>query len=202
MRGIYAIVDAAASRDPVAALAPILDAGIVVVQYRAKSGVDRATVRAMVARTRAARALLIVNDDFDAALDADGWHAGQEDLAARDPVTCRRLLGDRLFGISCGTPEEARVAEALGADYLGTGPFRATASKADAGDAIGVAGVAAVVAATRLPVAAIGGIDRDALADVARSGARMAAVISAISLASDPGAAARALVARWNEVAP
>jgi len=176
----------------------LLDAGVRVVQYRAKAGVDHALVRALHARAVAAGALLIVNDDFDAALLADGWHAGQEDLAGRDVAHLRAALGTRLFGVSCGVPEEARHAEAFGADYVGTGPFATTGSKADAGAAIGAAGVRAVVGATRLPVVAIGGIGPGNLAEVAGTGAAMAAVISAIAGAADPAAAARDLVRRWE----
>jgi thiamine-phosphate pyrophosphorylase len=175
----------------------MLGGGIRVVQYRAKAGVDRALVRRMHALTRAAGAWLIVNDDFEAALEADGFHAGQEDLAAKEPAETRLRLGARLFGVSCGVPDEARRAEAFGADYVGVGPFAATATKLDAGEALGEAGLRAVVAATRLPVVAIGGIDLAALPAVRRTGAAMAAVVSAIARAPEPGAAARELVERW-----
>jgi thiamine-phosphate pyrophosphorylase len=200
-RGIYAIVDAAVSPAPLALLDAVLDGGIRVVQYRAKAGVDRALVRAMAAKTRAAGAVLIVNDDLEAALDADGWHGGQEDLARYGPERVRVRLGGRIMGVSCGVPDEARAAEAAGADYVGVGPFAATGSKADAGVPIGAAGVAAVVAATRLPVVAIGGIDAAALPAVVASGAAMAAVISAIAAAAEPSVAARTLVAGWTALA-
>ncbi len=188
---------------PQAFLDEVLSAGVRLVQYRAKRGVDRRVLHALVVRCRASGATLIVNDDVEAAVDigADGVHLGQEDLAGCDVADVRRALGGRLLGMSCGTPDEARGAEAAGADYVGCGPFAATGSKADAGAPIGAAGVRAVVRATSLPVAAIGGIDLAALDDVARSGARMAAVISALARASDVRTAAGALVARWHEVA-
>jgi thiamine-phosphate pyrophosphorylase len=198
LRGIYGIVDRAVTNDPLVLLDVLLDAGVRVVQYRAKAGVDPAIVRAMHAVTRSRGALLIVNDDLARALEADGWHAGQEDLVAHDPIAARARLGTRVFGVSCGVPAEARAAERFGADYVGVGPFAPTGTKVDAGRAIGEAGVRAVVAATRLPVVAIGGIDASNIASVARSGAAMAAVISAIARASDSGAAARDLVARWH----
>jgi thiamine-phosphate diphosphorylase len=201
LRGIYGIVDRAVTDDPLALLDVLLDAGVRVVQYRAKSGVDPQVVRAMHAVTRARGALLIVNDDLTCALEADGWHAGQEDLAEHDPATIRATLGSRLFGVSCGVPEEALVAERFGADYVGVGPYAATGTKADAGAAIGETGIRAVVVATRLPVVAIGGIDAGNLAGVARGGASMAAVISAIARAADPAAAARDLLARWDALA-
>jgi thiamine-phosphate pyrophosphorylase len=179
----------------------MLAAGIRTIQFRAKAGVDRAIARAMTAAAHAAGGRLIVNDDLEAALACDGWHAGQEDLAGRDPRALRARLGDRLFGVSCGVPEEARLAEAFGADYVGVGPFAATGTKSDAGAAIGAAGVRRVVEATRLPVVAIGGIDARNLAEVAGSGASMAAVISAIARARSPEGAARELVAGWARVA-
>jgi thiamine-phosphate pyrophosphorylase len=199
--GIYGIVDRAMSADPVAVLDAMLGAGVAVVQYRAKAGVERDLVRRLHARTRAADAILIVNDDLEAALEADGLHVGQEDLAIADVREVRRRLGSRVLGISCGVPEEARVAEAAGADYVGVGPFAVTGSKPDAGAAIGAAGVAAVVGATRLPVIAIGGIGPDEIPAVVRSGAAMAAVISAIARAPDAAEAARTLVRRWARAA-
>lgn len=200
-RGIYAIVDTSATDDPLALLDAVLRADVRVVQLRAKAGVDRDLLRAMLARTRPAGASLIVNDDFAAALEADGWHGGQEDLAGHELATLRRDLGERLLGISCGTPAEARIAAAGGADYIGTGPYAVTATKADAGEAIGVAGIAAVVRAVGIPVVAIGGIDRSNIATVATSGAHMAAVISSIASAADPEAATRELRARWGDPA-
>jgi thiamine-phosphate pyrophosphorylase len=197
LTGIYAIVDADAVESPLALADGILGAGVRLVQYRAKRGVDRALVRALHERTRRCGAVLLINDDLEASLDADGLHAGQEDLSRLGAQAIRARLGGRLLGISCATQHEARAAEALGADYLGVGPYHATASKSDAGLAIGAEGVRAVAEATALPVAAIGGIELSDLDAVVRCGAKMAAVISAIARGPDPAANARALVARW-----
>jgi thiamine-phosphate pyrophosphorylase len=62
--------------------------------------------------------------------------------------------------------------------------------------------VRAVVAATSVPVVAIGGIDAGNLADVVQSGAAMAAIVSALARAADPRAAATELVQRWNALVP
>lgn len=198
LSGIYAIVDRATTSDPLGLLVQILAGGARIVQYRAKHGVDRDLVRAMHVRTHRAGASLIVNDDFAAALDADGWHAGQEDLWGADVVALRASLGKRLFGVSCGTPAEAIAAIAMGADYVGVGPFAGTTSKRDAGVPIGEAGIAAVVAAIDRPVVAIGGIGLGNLAAVRASGARMAAIISEIATATDPEVRTRELVAAWE----
>ena len=200
LHGIYGIVDDGAVGAPLPFLDALLAGGVRLVQYRAKRGVDRNLLRMMVARTHAAGGRLIVNDDFEAALEADGWHAGQEDLAGVDVPAVRARLGSRLFGISAGIVPEALAAQAVGADYVGVGPFAVTASKADAGAAIGASGICAVASAVALPVVAIGGIDFASLADVARAGASMAAIISAFARAPDVEAVVRSFVSRWHEV--
>lgn len=199
--GIYAIVDASTTSEPLVLLEQVLAGGVRVVQYRAKTGVDLALVRAMHARTTALGAILLINDDLEAALEADGWHAGQDDIANRDLGAIRARLGGRVFGVSAGIASEAVAAERMGADYVGVGPFAATVTKGDAGDAIGVAGITSVAAAVTVPVVAIGGIGLADLPAIRASGARMAAVISAIASAPDPTRATRDLVAAWAALA-
>ncbi|HTA40126.1 MAG TPA: thiamine phosphate synthase [Candidatus Acidoferrales bacterium] len=200
LHGVYLIVNEG-EPNPVAAAKAGLAAGIAIVQYRAKRGIDATHLRALREETRERGALLIVNDDCDAtiAFDADGVHLGPDDAGFDRVAAVRTMLGDRLIGLSCGTQAEARAAG--DADYLGVGAVYATASKDDAGAPIGIDGLLAVARATHLPVAAIGGITYDTLADVRASGVAMAAVISAVANAHDPREAARALVARWNDVA-
>lgn len=156
--------------------------------------------RALVEQARALKALLaplgialIVNDRVDVAVaaDADGVHLGQDDMA---PADARALLGpDRILGLSVGTPAELAASDLSGVDYLGVGPVKATGTKADAGAAIGVAGLAAVRALTSLPIVGIGGIDAALAAEVVRAGADGVAVVSAVCGAADPEAAAHAL---------
>lgn len=197
LTGIYALLEPQRHADPLVYLDALLRGGIRIVQLRAKGGCDAAFVDALTARVRAVGGIAIVNDDVDLAMRADGVHLGQEDAATHELAQLRERLGARVIGLSCGTPREARAA-ASHADYLGVGPIFATGSKSDAGGPIGVNGVRAVVAATALPVAAIGGITLAALPRVRESGAAMAAVISALAGAADPEATARAFVRAWN----
>ena len=197
-RGIYALFDPATHADPAAYLAALLRGGIRIVQIRAKAGIALPLLRASVSAIRDAGGLAIVNDDVELALEADGVHLGQEDLALHDLRALRARLGARAIGLSCGTPAEARVAAPALIDYIGAGPIFATSSKSDAGGPIGVSGVRVVVAATALPVTAIGGITVASIPRVRQTGAAMAAVISALAGAADPEAAARAFVAAWN----
>ncbi|MDQ2865534.1 MAG: thiamine phosphate synthase [Candidatus Eremiobacteraeota bacterium] len=198
LRGIYAIVNDAPAALNVARGA--LQAGISIVQYRAKAGIKRETLIALRAETARAGALLIVNDDWRAAIefDCDGVHLGPEDGGLRGAAAIRAAMGERLLGLSCGTLAEAEAAVRTGADYIGVGSVYATASKGDAGEPIGIEGLRRVAAATPLPVAAIGGIDRSRMVAVAASGVAMAAVISAIAECGDPFTAAAELVRLWS----
>jgi thiamine-phosphate pyrophosphorylase len=158
-----------------------------------------ALARALLAETRAAGALLFVNDRVDVALaaGADGAHVGQDDLPA---AAARRIAPPGfLLGVSAETAELARRAEADGADYVGVGPVYATASKPDAGGAVGVARIAEVAAAVRIPVVGIGGIDAAGAGPVIRTGAAGVAVIGAVMRAPDPEAATRALLSAVHQ---
>jgi thiamine-phosphate pyrophosphorylase len=193
--GVYALIDPARA-EPVAFTEALLRGGIRLVQVRAKNGIDPATLLAIVGRVRAAGGLTLINDDVRLARLADGVHLGQEDAALLDLAALRSAFPHAIIGLSCGTPAEARAADPRLIDYLGVGPVFASPSKGDAGPPIGVSGVRAVVEATGLPCAAIGGIGLANLTRAAESGAQMAAVLSALS--GDTEAAARALVQRWN----
>ncbi len=197
-RGIYALLEPHRHADPRAYLDDLVAGGIRLVQIRAKGGLSRDLLGALVHRIRAAGGLAIVNDDVALAREADGVHLGQEDLAGHDLAALRVNLRSRVIGLSCGTPAEARATDPSLIDYIGAGPIFATGSKADAGGPIGVNGVRAVVLAAPVPVAAIGGITLGTLGRVRESGAAMAAVISGLAAASDPQATARAYVDAWD----
>jgi len=194
---VYLVLDPALTggRPPLEIAAAALRGGVTALQLRWKSGPLREMLRLGEALRELCRhhgVPFLVNDRVDVALalDADGVHVGQEDLP---PEVARRLLGPRaLIGLSARTPEQARAAEAAGVDYLGTGSVFPTTSKANP-TLIGLEGLAAVVRSTRLPVVAIGGVSPENAAACIRAGAVGVAVISAITLAPDPEAAARAL---------
>lgn len=194
--GIYAIVN----EEPhaVELTRAILEGGARIVQYRAKRGIVADRAQAMRELTREHDALFILNDAWNAVqtYDADGVHMGPDDAQPQELAAIRAALPDRLIGISCGTPDEARAANV--ADYIGVGAVYATSSKTDAGDPIGIAGLQRVASATHLPVAAIGGITLDGLPAIRASGVAMAAVISAISNAANPREATAALVRAWG----
>ncbi|HEY3674398.1 MAG TPA: thiamine phosphate synthase [Candidatus Tumulicola sp.] len=199
LHGPYAIVNEGRP-NPVDIAAASVRAGMRVVQYRAKHGIDAERLRAVRELTAREHALLILNDDVEAAIafDCDGVHLGPDDGAFDDVRPIRERMGQRLMGISAGTVDEACWAERAGADYIGVGAVYATTSKNDAGAPIGIDALRSVAAASSLPIAAIGGIGVTNIAEVAGTGVAMAAVISAIAAAPDAERAAHALVEAWN----
>jgi thiamine-phosphate pyrophosphorylase len=137
-----------------------------------------------------------VNDHVDLALaaGADGVHVGPKDL----PVAAvRRIVPrDMIVGASTNNPEEARKAEADGADYVSVGRLFETGSKEDTRPAT-TETLRAVKAAVSVPVCAIGGINESNIDEVIAAGADMVAVISAVGGAPDPREAARRLGGRF-----
>ena len=172
-----------------------LQGGVTCVQLREKH-LDRdaflAEARQICALCRRYGVPFIVNDDLDVALacGADGVHVGQDDMPAAE---VRRRAGRRLIvGVSAHTPEEARLAEAAGADYLGAGAVFGSATKTDA-SLLTPAGLQAICAAVHIPVVAIGGVNAGNILQLQGSGAAGAAVVSGIFGAPDITAACREL---------
>ncbi len=204
LRGLYVITDACSGGGHLAISRAALNGGARIVQLRDKGTSLPQLVpiaREVHRLTRAANALFIINDRADLALavGADGVHLGPDDLPVAE---ARRILGPhKIIGASCGTVDEALAAYQAGADYIGCGAIFGTQTKLDAGDAIGLEALAAIVNATLLPVAAIGGVSLANIAATREAGARMACVISAITGAGDEAAmtgAVRNLVARFD----
>ena len=134
----------------------------------------------------------VINDNVDIAIkmDADGVHVGQSDMEAGD---VRKKLGpDKIIGVSAQTVEQAILAEKHGADYLGVGAVFPTGSKDDAED-VPFETLKAICEAVSIPVIAIGGITKDNVKELARSGICGIAVISAIFASKDIEAATKEL---------
>lgn len=134
----------------------------------------------------------VINDSVDIALamDADGVHVGQSDMEAGD---VREKLGpDKIIGVSAQTVEQAKLAEAHGADYLGVGAVFATGSKDDAVE-VGPQTLRDICQAVSIPVIAIGGISKENVSQLTGSGICGIAVISAIFAQKDVKAASKEL---------
>jgi thiamine-phosphate pyrophosphorylase len=174
-----------------------LAAGAPLVQARTKDVTDRvryAHTARLVEMARAYGVACLVNDraDMAFALEADGVHAGLDDMPT---AAARAVLGDAaIVGATCRNPEQARRAEADGASYIGTGPAYATTTKSGLPEPVGPAGIAAVAAAVSIPVIAIAGITAAHIPELLDAGAWGVAVVGAVYRAPDPGAAVAELL--------
>ena len=155
----------------------------------------RAATR-LVALARPPEAAVFVNGrpDVAAAIRAHGVQLAGSDLA---PADARRVFPAGWIGRSVHDAEEAARAVEEGADFLLVGSIYSTASHPDR-PAAGLNLVRAAVALGR-PVIAIGGIDAARAGEVRAAGAYGVAAITAVWRASDPAAAALALLAPWTE---
>jgi thiamine-phosphate pyrophosphorylase len=181
---LYAILDPEQTRGraPETVLRDLLAGGAEIVQLRAKtlSGQDFLEL-ARHARgvTRAHDCRLIVNDRLDIALacDADGVHLGQDDLPLH---AARKLMAEKLIGISTHDVNQACEAEQGGADYIGFGPMFGTTTKETGYEPRGTEGLREIRNRVRIPIVAIGGITEGNVAQVWGSGADSVAIISDI----------------------
>lgn len=187
----------AAPGDIATVTAEALRAGAPAVQLREKHLPPRDVAplaRRLRAAAHAAGALFFVNDRLDLALavDADGVHLGPDDLPVR--AARRTAPPGFLIGYSTDDPDAAAKAVADGADYIGCGTVYGTRTKAEAGTAIGLSRLAAVVRAVEAPVVGIGGITTDRAATVLGTGAAGCAVVSAVMAAPDPALAVQSFL--------
>ena len=205
LAGIYLLTpdsDARGFDSVLAVVEQSLDAGVRAVQYRDKTADDAQRLdRAyrLAALTRAAGALLIVNDSIDIAMrsGASGVHLGRDD---GDVAHARRRLPDQLLGVSCyNRLDRARAAIAAGADAVAFGSIFESVTKPAA-----VRAPLALVSEARATwpqrrIIAIGGIDADNVATVAAAGAHAAAVLDAIFGAENPAQAVHELIRRFDQ---
>ena len=179
----------------------VVAGGATLVQLRDKHGATRQMIeqaRAIKVALAGTGVALVVNDRVDVAqiAGADGVHVGQEDMRVED---ARWLLGpNAIIGLSIKTVALANAAPLEHLDYAGVGGVYATTSKDNPDKPIGVDGLREIVAAFRarrhsLPICGIAGIEAGNAAAVIEAGADGVAVISALSMKSDPEAAAREL---------
>jgi len=206
---LYGIVDPERSQNrPLDELARIsAENGVTIIQYRDK----KSDIRAMIKNAREIKAALqgthvplIINDRVDVALvcDADGVHLGQQDMPISD---ARTLLGpEAIIGISIKTIEEAKACPVDMIDYAFVGGVFVTHSK-DNPTAIGIDGWIERAntiknLAPNLPVGAIAGIDDNNIASLFEAGCDGVAIITALYMADDVGAATRLLAAKIKDV--
>ncbi len=176
-------------------------AGARIIQLRMKDTPQTevaAAVRQALAACRIFGATLVVNDHWQAAIEAGAAfvHLGQGDLQAADVPALRRA-GIKL-GLSTHSHEELDTALRYDPDYVALGPIYETTLKAMPWAPQGLARIGEWKALARRPLVAIGGITLERAPLVFNAGADCIAVVSDVVANPDPEARTRA----WLRLAP
>jgi len=179
------LVTSGTSRRTVEVASAAAAAGAGVVQVRAKEATTAALLELVLAVAVARQRGAAVH----------GVHLGQDDLPVAD---ARKLLGpEAIIGLTTGTLDLVRAAEGLRdqVDYLGAGPFRRTPTKDSGRLPLGVEGYPPLVAASSLPIVAIGDVTPADAATLGLTGVAGVALVRALMEAPDPAAVVREVLA-------
>jgi thiamine-phosphate pyrophosphorylase len=153
-----------------------------IVQLRAKDARINTIVKTAYAMQKElldTKILFIINDYPDIAkiVGADGVHIGQDDVSIQ---IARDILGkDKIIGVSCHSLKQAILAQRKGADYVALGPVFPTPTKPKT-KAIGLKTLGPCKEKIKIPIFAIGSINRKNLQEVLAQGAKNIAVCRAI----------------------
>jgi thiamine-phosphate diphosphorylase len=186
---LYAITDRGAigQRDFYEAIEAALKGGATILQLREK-GLDEVslTEEAKKVKNICSRygVPLIINDNYKAAIaaGADGVHVGIEDAPVAE---IRSKAGSGfIIGATAKTVEQAKAAQASGADYLGVGAVFPSPTKKNA-IRITNEQLREIAASVDIPVTAIGGISKSNMTELKGCGADGAALVSAIFAAEN-----------------
>lgn len=164
-----------------------LKGGVTLVQLREK-GLDEAAFMEEAVQIKALcrryNVPLIINDNVAVALKsgADGVHVGLEDAPVAEIRKCARA--DFIIGATAKTVEQAKAAEAAGADYLGVGAVFPSPTKRNA-VRITTGQLKEICSSVSIPAVAIGGISLQNMRELAGGGMAGIAVVSAIFAAPD-----------------
>jgi len=203
LHGVYGITDPVLLADDqlLERVEAALSAGLCLLQYRNKGASASQQLRqakALAALCQRYDVPLLINDNVAlcAAAGAQGVHLGQSDTTIRE---ARRILGPSAI-IGCTCHNSARIAQEAqkqGASYVAVGRFFASHTKPGAPQAT-LDDLAALRAATDLPLVAIGGINAENGASLIRGGADMLAVIHYLFSTPDVAERTRALKALFQ----
>lgn len=186
---IYAIVNVEDFDSAITLVRKILDAKIEIIQIRCKLGLKLATKVTQetlnIRNSINSSCKIIVNDLTRVALEcnADGVHLGQTD---GDPISARNQLGSKsIIGLSCNNLSDLKNAPISCLSYLAFGPIFQTSSKPDHAPVVGLNLLKIFVKNSKLPVVAIGGINRNNMHQVFEAGASSCAMIREIEVVED-----------------
>ena len=204
------LVTSGTGQKTVEVAAKAASAGAGVVQVRAK---DLPTRELMELGREVARAIhrvnsktrVIIDDRTDVAWAlrqegeaVHGVHLGAEDMPVQ---LARRLLGpEAVIGLTTGSLALVEAAQSVAeiVDYVGAGPFRPTPTKDSGREPLGVDGYPPLVAASSIPIVAIGDVQVDDVAALASTGIAGVAMVREVMHAKDPAAVVTRVLSDFN----
>ena len=136
-------------------------------------------------------ATFIIDDHVELVklLGADGVHLGKNDMPISE---ARRILGkDFIIGGTANTFEDVRMHAEAGADYIGCGPFRFTTTKKNLSPVLGLEGYTDInskmkAGGINLPIVAIGGITKEDIPLLMKTGITGIAISGSVLRAENP----------------
>ena len=186
---VYLVTDRKQTKVPLPeAVRLALQGGVRAIQLREKDLPIRellSLAQELRAVTSESGAKLFINDRVDVAVavGAAGVHLGHQSMP---PEAVKRIVGNRmLIGVSTHTIEEAKAAEAGGADFITFGPVFFTPSKSAFGLPVGLECLKDAKKSVKIPLFGLGGIKSGNARQVFSSGADGIAMISDIFGADD-----------------
>ncbi len=198
---LYVIIDRRMmrGRSPIQVAREAIAGGATAIQLREKEMESKELCNLALSLKKIAkqeRALFLVDDrvDIAKACDADGVHLGKKDLPIK---IARKLLGTKkVVGATVRNLSQALKAQREGADYISLGPIFSTKTKKDLPPPRGLKAIPRIKKKIKIPLIAIGGINRNNVASVIRAGADGVAVVSAITKAENVQKATQELLKR------
>jgi thiamine-phosphate pyrophosphorylase len=151
-----------------------------------------ALLRALVVLGGRWGATVTVHEDIDAAVTAGA--AGVHLPSSGSPEAARSQLPDALIGASAHSADEASALLRAGANYVTISPVFLTDSKPGYGPAVGLDGLAGVVAKVPGPIIALGGVTAQSAALCLSAGARGVALMGEVMRATDPRTVVEAIL--------
>ena len=120
---------------------------------------------------------------------ADGVHLGKNDMPIAE---ARKILGDDfIIGGTANTFEDVKAHYEADADYIGCGPFRFTTTKEKLSPILGLEGYREIIQKMKaenidIPIVAIGGITKEDIPEIMKTGVNGIALSGCILNAKDP----------------
>lgn len=199
VRGLYVIIDpqVTGGRDPMDIARAAVNGGAKMLQLRDKLR-DKGEILTLATPLQQLcqenDVMLIMNDhvDLGATVGSAGVHVGQTDMPV-DQV--RKVLAPhQVLGRSNREFDQLIESQEMGADHVAFGAIYRTTTKGVGRPPQGVEPLRRARELAKVPLVAIGGINIDNVAPVVEAGADAICVTAAVASASDPEAAANAMV--------